>query len=244
MSRPTPPKLLPLPPRTARRTAGGGGCGRVFLVPFVVVGLATAVAVPLRLWVEVAGLPITATVDDLTAHHGRRGGVTYTVRFRYELAGRPYTDTQEVTAGEYAAVRRGQQLHGRTRILDGHSLAITDAGSGLWQTAKLAAFAAFWNGFIGWIVYAAVVAPWRVLRLVRTGVAVPGTVISHREAGSKRTLRFVTYRFTTRDRRELTREMSVVGTAGPVDGTPVTVLYDPNRPTRSVAYEFAGVAVG
>ena len=59
---------LPPPPRQLRREPGwpgAVGCGRIFILPHVIIGLCLLAAVPLRVGVQTLGRPVTAVVDDL-----------------------------------------------------------------------------------------------------------------------------------------------------------------------------------
>ncbi|MEZ0265192.1 MAG: DUF3592 domain-containing protein, partial [Phycisphaerae bacterium] len=103
-------------------------------------------------------------------------------------------------------------------------------------------------GLLCWALYLGmVVRPRRRRWLYTDGTAVPGTVTGGRVARVKGgTLYYVWYEFAPADgsgRRE--SKQMVAGPeeyAAALSGRPVTVLYDPGRPKRSVVYEYGGYA--
>jgi hypothetical protein len=104
-------------------------------------------------------------------------------------------------------------------------------------------FAAIWLSLFCVIGYV-VCLPWiRQRGLVRNGTATVGKVTGDREVLARQgnnSWFLVLYTFATSDGREISAQMRISRRAyNDVEANlPVTVLYDPARPSRSVAYEF------
>ena len=88
--------------------------------------------------------------------------------------------------------------------------------------------------------------PWRTRRLLRTGTAVAGELTGAQPLPGRRGRGGrVRYRFPT-PAGPVYATQGVTGDArrAAYDGRPVTVVYDPARPARSVAVELSGYRVG
>ncbi len=235
---------LPPPPRRVRRTPGSAdGCRRAFVAPFVLVALALLVAIPIRLGVQWAGHPVTATIDALERHGGRNA--SYVARFHYTLDGRAWVDGQQVTADEFNRLHVGDAVDGRAAVFLGHPLVLTAAGSVGHMTGLLAAVAVAFAVMVALLVYGSWVVPARTRRLLETGTAVAGEVMAAMPFHGRRGYGVrVAYRFATPDGDE-GGNLTVPGppTDATAVGRSVTVVYDPGRPSRSTVYELSGYTV-
>ncbi len=234
----TPP--LPPPPRRVRPTTGNG-CLWALAAPFIVLGVGMAAVVAIRLAVRWAGRPVTVVVESAHAiSAGRRGELHY-VRFRYDWDGRVVDDEQKVTADEAARARPGAAVAGRAASVLGWDLCLADVGSVGRQTATRAAQAAVWCGGLCVVGFVAVIVPRRTRRLLETGTAAAGEVVSVFLTDRRSAPAQVTYRFDAPDGpRQSTMQVSRSVLGDTAAGRPVTVVYDPRRSERNTVFELAG----
>jgi hypothetical protein len=243
------PTPLPPPPRgvrAVRRSAFVSGSARLLLVPFVLIGLAMPLAIAVRMGVQLMGRPITATVDGLDrVGNPRDGRPSCFARLHYTLDDRLWEDRQPVTADELARLHVGDRVTGRAATFLGHALALTSAGNVNRTTGVLALVTVALDAAIALLVYGNWLVPARTRRLLETGTAVAGEVMAAMPFHARGGYRVrVAYRFPTPAGDE-GGDVTVNGPPGAATavGRPVTVVYDPARPTRSTVYEFSGYTV-
>jgi hypothetical protein len=206
---------------------------RLFILPHTAVGLFLLLIVPVRLFVENWGTPVTATVDRVEPRT-RKGHESHWISYHYLLNGKRYDGKKWQ---ERAVV--GETIEGRAAVLAGYEMFYTEAPSASGLLLVLA-FALFWNGLLSVILYMAWVAPLRQRWLVREGVATIGTVTNKRIGRVKNNPYIVSYRFEVAG-EEQTGECWVNAEAyeRAHEGMPITVLFDPSRPQRSLPYELS-----
>jgi Protein of unknown function (DUF3592) len=251
---------LPEPPRRLRRRPGRG-CGplaglwfvRLFILPHTLVGIALAGAAGFGLFVWLFGADVPGRIAGLDVARGSKGGNRYQVHYAYPVAGIEYAATTNVSAHVYAGLRVGDAYPVRVfRPLPTWMPQPRGPGSSASMIFALPFFALFWNGVLSVFLWMAWVTPWRSWLLMRHGVATAGVVVGkNTRRGSKSSVsRVVQYRYqatredpgsiaTTPETFE--REMNVTPidyAAARVD-QPVTVIYHPKNPKRSLVYEFA-----
>jgi len=247
---------LPPPPRKVR---GGVVCGlwfiRLFIMPHVCAGVFMAGRLILTVLVAIFGTDIMAKVTEMHTSRGSKGGTTYHVAYTYNADGRDYSDTDSVGAGTYEAIRSPKELEGRAAIIRVRHFAsgplhfhvLTQDGSAWKSAASLLGFVLFWNGVLSVFVYAVWVVPIRQRGLMRHGEVTDGTIVGSRVRSGKATTYYATFRFRDPESgAEITREMQLPGEAqysAAKPGLEVSVLYDPSRPKRAIAYEFCGYQV-
>ena len=96
------------------------------------------------------------------------------------------------------------------------------------------------------IVFASPLVSWvRKRRLVSEGTPAIGTVVAHREVRGKSPRYLITFSFKISDGTEMRKEVSVGRGAynRAYVGSPLTVLYDPAKPWRAIAYEYCDFEV-
>src|SRR3954466_12986520 len=86
---------LPPPPRVVRRKLGSG-CAlwfpRLFVLPHMIIGILTLLAVPTRWYVYHHGTHVQAKIHKLERRTSKKGGDYYVVGFDYQLNGRRYSE--------------------------------------------------------------------------------------------------------------------------------------------------------
>jgi hypothetical protein len=241
------PAAIPPPPREVRRKAGTGcetGCLRVFILPHTLVGLFLLVLVPIRSYVILAGAPTQATVDRADSRTTSKGKPYYSVQFHYALNGRRI-DSSETWPSNAPTPYVGDQFTGRAASFLGRAIFLRSSTSLANDVLPLAFFALVWNAFIIVFVYAAWVWPLRQRWLAMYGEAAPGVVTKwERGTGRQRNRSTVRYKFTAADGVEHTGKSWVASRERRERGTPITVLYNPDRPSRSLPYEMSDFVVG
>jgi hypothetical protein len=252
----SPPLHLPSPPRAVH---GGGGCAlwfiRLFIMPHVLAGIVIAGQCVLAILTAAFGTDLMATVTKASTHQGSKGGTTYNLKYRYEVAGRQFTNSDSVGYTTYAAVAATGELEGeagrvRVRCLQlgpyVHHLLIE--GRSAWgTTGGLLVFALFWNAIVSVFVTLVWIMPIRRRLLVKNGETTAGTIVSTRTRQGKGTSYYAKFRF--RDPRtggEIERETDAISYEqyqAATSDRPVTVIYSPRNPKRALAYEFCAYTV-
>lgn len=108
----------------------------------------------------------------------------------------------------------------------------------------------FWNSLLAYFVWQAYLRPWRHWRLVRCGHSTQGIVCAVRPLTYRNRVNYrVSYRYTPQTVDGLTEPLMTgsISATGPVAeeirvGEVLTVLYDPQRPWRSLPYKLAEYA--
>jgi hypothetical protein len=256
MTAPTfePELAQPTPRRIAAREGCVLGCllwaGRLLALPHTLAGLyliyQAAKATVLYFGVLWAGVEVEGRVTGKAEHTTRKGTVYYTVDYVFPVDGFEHAWQFQPDADRYAAIREGQPIAVRAwpaAPRDGHWVDGRGGPSGL--SAGPAWFAAlFWNGIVSLLVWYLYVRPYRQRQLIRYGVPTTGIVREVAVADSRSTDRFtVRYEYAVpaghRTLRGKATALQHLGAAELTPGDVLTVLYDPRRPRRSLAYRFS-----
>jgi Protein of unknown function (DUF3592) len=250
------PTRLPEPPRTVR---GGPGCAiwfvRVFILPHMAGGVVMAVAFVLTVIVALWGTNTTGSVLALSTSRSSKGHMTYNVKYRYCIGWRCFTNSASVGSQLFQSLSRPTNLEGaptpvkvRFISLDRlHYHVFTEEHSAWAEAGPLLLFVLFWNALLSVFVYIIWVAPLRERALLRNGQIVPGEIVSTRERRARGVTYYATFRFTDPSTgQEIKREMTLPSRAKYDEartGKPVTVIYNPRKPKRAVAYEMSSYRV-
>jgi hypothetical protein len=216
------------------------------MVPFILVGIWILFSIPIRIYVQSHGTAVQARVDAKRIHQAK-SAVTHYVHFLYSLNGHAHSDEQQVRSQDYERVHIGQTLPARAMELGFMTVCVTSLQHAN-STAGALVFALFWDGFIVLFLVLLLRPQAQQRRLVREGTAVPGTIVRDREWLSQyrgRSAFYLTFSFKTVDGQDITKEIQVPRKSYEIAviPSPVTVLYDPARPSRSIAYEYCDYEV-
>jgi len=242
------------PPRVVHYRDGlGAGCGlwalRLFILPHMVVGvwlLGTALLATVQ-YVRVlsVGVECDGRVVKKTAEKGSKGHTYYSVEYAYPVNGVEHTGRVGVDPDVYDGLKEGDPVRVRTLESDPEKNPWPRIGSQSAPMGVLIAWgiALFWNGIMSVGVWGLYVRPWRARRLIRYGEPVPGTVRNWAAVPVKGGTAYkLTYEYTAPDASglpaprtgKMTSERKEAADYKP--GRAVTVVYDPERPWRSVIY--------
>jgi len=233
-----PPTKLPPPPRVILRRMEPGPLLSRLLVIIFGFGGAFFVGREFLYWqVCITGTAVKANIDDKTTQlrSSRQGTYSvYCLHYGYTYAGRKVSDWQEVPASAYDSCRVGGQLPAHVTSIGSWDFSELDVPrlDGDWMPALIGAF------FGSFAIFVMVSEP-RKRRLLREGTAVAGEIIDLRANRGRYATHVAKYRFTTGDGKNWEREHWIQrGTYKTLSiGTPVTVVYDPIDPSRSLPYE-------
>jgi hypothetical protein len=212
---------------------------RLFILPHTIMGVFLLLLIPVRLYVHYWGTPVTATIDTFEARPSKKGGDYYYIHYHYVLNGRRHEGTE--TRNLRPAV--GQTFAGRAAELNGHAT-IDPPTLRAGDILPLVGIAIFWNGVLWAFLYIAWVAPIRQRRLARYGEATGGVVTGKQARRGKGTTYSVSYEFEV-DGHKLRGKFDVTSAAygRAHQGMPITVLFDPSRPKRSLPHELSDFLV-
>jgi hypothetical protein len=247
-------ELATPPPRRVRHRDGfGAGCGlwaiRLFILPHMIAGvviLGTALRTTVQyVRVLAVGVECEGRVVSKTAEKGSKGHVYYSVDYAYPLNGVEHHGRVPVDQDVYDRLNVGDPVPVRTLEADPEKSPWPRIGSRSAPMEVLVAWgvALFWNGFMTvgiWFLY---VRPWRARRLIRYGEPTVGEIRTWASVPVKgRTAYKLTYEYTAPDATGLPAPRTGKMTTELKDGAdyqpgrPVTVVYDPEKPWRSVIY--------
>jgi hypothetical protein len=226
------------------------GCLQLFILPHTLVGcwllLYAVYATSVCLFGK--SVPGRVVARDYTTDDG---STSYHLVCEYRIDGKAYRANASASDEEYRSVSNGTQVDvrlmpflpgvGARPLLPGRSLLST-----LWQPWL---FALFWNAIVSVFVLIFYVGPWMERRLVARGEPAAGRIVrKETDTRGDSPTYYLHFEFAP----------ATAGSAGMVSGRRsveaaaydrvrggdrVTVLYDPNRPKRSVLYEYADYEV-
>jgi hypothetical protein len=255
-----PELTAPTPRRVKYRDGPRAGCGlwfgRLFLLPHTLAGafiLVMAVATTVQyLRVLTFGVECDGRVVRKTETKGGKG-THYGVEYAYAVGGVEHAGRVTVNRNEYAEVTGGDPVAVRA-VESAPEYDPWPRLPGQWAPARALgywAIALFWNGIMSLFLWGAYVRPWRDRRLVRVGQPAAGVVRAVVTRNTRPRSYRVTYEYTVPDRfglADAVRTGSMVtdrwDATRYLPGRPVTVLYDPDRPGRSVVYELTAYQAG
>lgn len=241
---------LPPAPRTVHRKFGSG-CAlwfpRLFILPHFLAGIGMLVAVPLRLYVYHDGTPVKAVIHSLQKRNSKKGGDYYVIGFHYFLGGHQYNEENEsLTADEGARTKIGDTFDGRAAtilMMPWFLRADLDIKR---DAITLGGIALVWNTFVGIAMYMLWVVPTRQRWLLRRGEETKGAILGRTvTARARGTTYHVLYKFTTADGEPIKTgcDVSKEACESANPGDPVTVIYNPRNPKRSLPYELCDFSV-
>jgi hypothetical protein len=251
-----PPQLLLPPPRRVRRRRGWL-LGQVPLLfwPILAADLGLSLV---ALWLLLGSLALTwfgttvpGKVTGVTPARPNSGNKARLL-FTYYVGTHEYTGEDTVAAAALARIGVGAEV--QVRVLPGfpnQARLVEPAGLSGGPSLCLLALAVLSSGAVGLLL-------WLWLRpvlgqrfLVRQGVATAGWIVQRDEAGRRVRFRYRAPRYgmeTGQDPGTADKEWQVTMSVRPEDfasariGDGVTVLYDPQQPSRSLIYAFADYA--
>ncbi|MBX7096777.1 MAG: DUF3592 domain-containing protein [Myxococcaceae bacterium] len=242
---------LPPPPRTVE---GGPGAaiwvGRLFVLPHTLVGLGLiAGCLFLGLQHFFASPVVAQVVDAYTPDPDAATPRTY-VTVAYTAWGTEQTNSFSLPPEKLRTLLDAQlkPLQGATLTLRRFGIGPAEVadlpGEDSWLPvlAFLVPFGLFWNGILGTVNYRLWVSPRRRRNLVVRGEATTGTVVSKTRLLGRRGARTYRLRLKYLDREggdhevdDTARDEAAFDALS--EGGSVTVLFDPERPARALAYE-------
>jgi hypothetical protein len=244
------PRELQAPPPRLVRFRGGRGPRvfgvRIFLLPHLLIGVAVLVLVigePLWLF----GTPaITATVTSMRMSNAR-GRTRHQINYIYQWHGQAVSDQSTVSEATYQQLLKDRGIRVHVLSFWGHQFSEIDVTPGQFAAARwfLWPWAFLWNGMMWLVLRQPIVAK----RLVSQGQPVVGKILDKETYRGKSTTFNLKYQFTPQSMmaaNPIVRRMNVTRTAydSAEIGKEITVMYDPNRPSRAVIYEYGDYVAG
>lgn len=231
-----------MPPRVvARRPGSGAGNFFVFAI-FLSIGLVIAafcIAEPLFLLLSPA-IPghVIGTESHFTS--GRHGGWTYRIKFVYTENGRELSDRQTTSFRRFRSAHAGDPVQVHAIDIGNWHYDELDMTSGDYVGTRwfIWLWVLIWNGGILFILRAILITP---RRLIRDGKPVIGQITGKQMVRGKSTSFYLKYTYQPEGTEPLNRQMSVNRSTydQAVENTDVVVLYDPERPKRSLIYQYS-----
>jgi hypothetical protein len=221
---------------------------RLFGLPHTIIGAGAIVTALVAFVVWFFGTDVTGRIVSLDVSQGKKS-TYYNVHFAYTIDGIDYTENTTVPSDIYETLQVGQPYPVRIFSPIPGWMA-QPRGPGSSPPLGLLFFALGWNAFLSMFLWIAWVAPLRLRSLLRHGRVTRGVVLAKEMRPGKSTTYVIRYSYQVPLDEEsyisskpetLEREMSVQREeyAAATIGQPVTVIYHPRRPRRSVIYEFS-----
>ena len=244
LQNPPPRRIVERPGSSGRPQGRGLLFLRIFLIPFIAVGIFTLYSAIALTRVAMYGVPVTAVITNLV-NTSTSDGDTYSADFQFRYHGTLYSAGCQVSSKDYQSMSIGQQV--QTVILpsaptDHPILSIAESGQelGAWL------FASLWNLVVLVFLWVAFVWPEITRRVYLWGVPAVAT-ITDRSTGlsDNSTTYHVKYVFEATD--AYGRSIGTFAgksTIGQKDweslavGQSCTVLYLPGKPRWSELYQF------
>jgi len=212
----------------------------VVCVVFLAAPLVLVVLGGIQLYVLANGAPITATVDGTHVTHGKH--TNYYVDYDYMLDGADHTDSQSVNWQTYDDTSEGQIFRGKAMKLWGHYFSETELSDVRAGAMKGLAIAGVWIVVllgIGWQYWI------RRRFLVQNGTAIASAITDKTIVRGKSSAYFIHFTFEAREGGSFSGK--TVTTRKNYDqaqvGQMITVIYDPMKPKRNMAYEYCDFEV-
>jgi hypothetical protein len=255
-------ELATTPPRVVHHRDGwGAGCAlwgiRLFILPHMLVGLwllGTALSTTVHyVRVLAVGVECEGHVVKKTAEKGSKGHIYYWVDYAYPVDGVEHVGRVRVDEDVYNGLNAGDPVPVRTLESDPEKSPWPRIGTQSAPMDVLAAWgiALFWNGVMSGGIWFLYVRPWRARRLIRYGEPTVGMIRSWAPQPTKGGTAYkLTYDYTAPDASGLLMPRTAKMTtqrkeaACYLPGWPVTVVYDPEKPWRSVVYALGDYRAG
>ena len=234
------------PPRQLRTRSKTGriplGCVRLFILPHVIIGIGVALVMLSKLLLVLIGTATPGTVESRTFSKGRKGRYTYHVHYSFRTDNSIHRGKTQIDSDVYDVL--GERASVQVLYLGlapDYISDILEPGESLPpNTWKAIIFGGFWNAILSPFVYLLYIKPWRRKRLVKTGEAGTGKVVARRiDRGPKGSPQSVVeYEYLALGQSYRGKEMTDESCyhAFP-NGRKLSVIYDPNKPSRSVALD-------
>lgn len=214
---------------------------RLFTLPHALAGLFIFVMLGAQTATYFRGTEVTAVVDHVELRkHAKNGGAYCAYDFHFDLNGRR-RDRHDSRTAPY---RTGDTFTGRAMIIAGQDVFLPTGWSLKVDGLQTLGLAIVWNGFMSFFIYFAWIGPMRRRWLVRDGEATVGRITELTAGRGRGSSNKVAYEFEVNGRTVSGK--SKIGTPelrAAVVGQPITVIYDPNKPKRSVPYELSDFIV-
>jgi hypothetical protein len=220
---------------------------RLFILPHTLVGLFLLLfAAPGSIIWAIAGGDHTARVTRIWIERGHKGSTNYRVAFTYPLPTGPRQTNDTIDSDQF---QRLNATAPEQRTLQVRAINVgpiffdkpIEGASGAWAyVAGVWFFTLFWCAITGVFVHFLYIQPYRQRLLYRSGEVTSGKIVSKRTIRGKSTSYNLRYAFTLPDGRTFEKEMSTqraLWEKAQVD-QPVTVLYSPAHPKRSIVYDY------
>jgi hypothetical protein len=223
------------PPPRVVRLKRWYGLVKVLYFLLLMVPVCVGALAGIQYHVFVHGTPIQAKITDSYITQQRKGGAEYHVVYRYSMDGSEQVDEEAVDWKTYQDYP--PEVAGRAMNLWGHYFSVTELINERQAAERALVICGIWILMIA-------VTPWwiwvRMKRLVAHGQTAVATVTNKRKSFGKSTSYVLDYTFNSPDGAVVAgltvapRKKYDVARVG----DQITVLFDPRRPKRNVAYEF------
>lgn len=194
---------------------------------------------------------VTATVIEQTRHLSKTR-LSYSIKFKYKVDGKEYSGTQAVSEDIWNSLPEGQTVTVNTnRLAPAFEPSIEGTRSDLFVIPFATLWATMWCGIMYAIVWNAIEPPLRSRSLCINGKAVKGELVKIEVRTGRSTSHIAHYTYAAIDRstgrtspvsfkRKFRCKSKFVGLLQ--EGQPVTVLYDPAKPGKSIVYQLGEYA--
>lgn len=241
------PELLSRTPRelALRNNARSqsNGCLAIFLIPFVAIGTFTFIFALCLTSVMIFGKTTTGFVTDKRELAGKKSH-SYSIKYCFNVDGKRYNGSDSVKLDDFNDI--GIESPVQVKYLPSAPLmfptVITAHDSRIGAVLFIWAHTTIWNLLIWFIIYQIFWRP-RIIRTVYlNGEPALAEITNKKRISGKTISYFIEYQFKPQETVDIIAKGSVY--VSPEDGNKIevgdcfTVLYLPNKPNRSVLYQF------
>lgn len=234
------------PPRQLRPRSKTGriplGCARLIILPHVIIGIGIAIVMLSKLLLVLIGTATPGAVVSRTFSKDRKGRYSYHVHYSFRTGNSIHRGKTQIDGDVYDVL--GERASVQVLYLGlapDYISDILEPGESLPpNTWKAIIFGGFWNAILSPFVYLLYIKPWRCKKLVKTGEAGTGKVVARRidHRGKGGPLFVVEYEYLALGQsyrgKEMTDERCYQAFS---KGRKLSVIYDPKKPSRSVALD-------
>jgi hypothetical protein len=215
----------------------------LFMLPFVLAAIFLTLSTFVGIGVDIFGVDTTGVVYGHETHDDAEGGTSYTLRYKYRVAGSEHNKSAHVSKNEYKRIQDGEEL--RVRFLPGlseMSAKLPDTTNGLFMTLFMIGFTTFWDLLIGVFCWGIFIYPFVEKNILRNGVATEAQVVDLIvDATGEDMIYKLKYRFYLASGACLDGEVSVDRSQyyATNRGDRITVLYLPSKPQDHRTLEYS-----
>jgi hypothetical protein len=250
------PTYLPAPPRKVHgKFSFVIWFARLFILPHVCVGVGLMGVFVLTVLTAFFGTDIEARVTKAYTTRGKNRTI-YNLDYTFSAGGHNYTKSDTVSQNTYSTANRFSDIQEGTakvkvRFFQAgpfhYHICTQDSSPGS-RIGLMLFFALFWNAILSVFVYLLWISPLRDRRLLHSGEAIGGVIVSNRiNPGRKSTTYKATFRFNHPiTGEEIQCEITLPGREqfeAAIEGRTITVIYSPRKPRRALVYELSGYTV-